>query len=312
MAPDLQRLIRERFPFPIAHAHKKIQAIPDDDAQKLKCLIQTAEAIVQFLALTVLAQLQRDLISGQAPPLGPDGLKLREELRNPSFGKWQSIIRNTLKHYRDHQKLLVIPELFAFYFKPTRGKKLALQPVVSQCIDPLITLRNQFHHPGIPDNQVADKTAEGLHNLDTLLTQLQFLSEYQLAFVQDVKVRRQDHQQRFYSHDLVQMQGCFSVFDRARWDSDIDLQHERVVLLDTEANDRSLLLDPFITVADQVPFPGVMDIFLLNGTADRRARYLSVQFGQELPTDETAWPKGGAHFESLSQFFERLTMSRTG
>ena len=61
MDEDLKRLIRERYPFPIAHAHKKTLACLNDDAQKLKCVIQTAETVIQFLALVMLAQLHRDL-----------------------------------------------------------------------------------------------------------------------------------------------------------------------------------------------------------------------------------------------------------
>ena len=55
MDVELRRLIREHYPFPIAHAHKKTLAFLDDDAHKLKCLIQAAEATVQFLALVMLA-----------------------------------------------------------------------------------------------------------------------------------------------------------------------------------------------------------------------------------------------------------------
>jgi hypothetical protein len=69
MDVDLRRLIREHYPLPIAHAHKKTLACLDDDAHKLKCLLQAAESAVQFLAL------------------GSRGLQLRDDLRNPTFGK---------------------------------------------------------------------------------------------------------------------------------------------------------------------------------------------------------------------------------
>jgi hypothetical protein len=61
MDAELKRLIRERYPFPIAHAHKRTLACLDEDVQKLKCLIQTAETVLQLLALVVLAQVHRDL-----------------------------------------------------------------------------------------------------------------------------------------------------------------------------------------------------------------------------------------------------------
>jgi hypothetical protein len=303
MDAELRRLIREQYPFPIAHAHKKLLACLDDDAQKLKCLLQTAETVVQFLALVTLVQLAHDLTHRQAPPLGSRGQQLRDELRNPSFGKWQGLLRDLLKQYREQRHLLMVPELFDFYFRPSRGTTLPVQPVVRQAIDPLITLRNQFHHPGIPDTLVPSRIADGLCWLELLLAGVHFLSTYHLAFVQEIKVRRQAQELRRFSHDLVQMRGCFTIFDRQRWEANLDLHHERVILLAPGANGHCLVLDPFLTVADQLPVPGVLDVFVLNGTEPRRARYLSAQFGQELPTDHPTWPKGGAHLSTWIQFF---------
>ena len=78
------------------------------------------------------------------------------------------------------------------------------------------------------------------------------------------------------------------------------------MLLASSATGNSLFLDPFITCAKQIPVPGVFDVFLLNGTEQRRARYLSAQFGQELPTDQPTWPRGHEHLEALGQFFDLL------
>ena len=167
MDAELQRLIREHYPFPIVHAHKKTLAELDDNAQKLKCLIQTAEVTIQFLALVMLAQLHRGLESQRAPAPGTRGWSLRDDLRNPSFGKWHGILRDVLKAYRDHRDLLVVPELFECYFQPSRSTRLAVQPLVKEAIEPLIALRNQFHHPGIPDALIPDRIAVGSQWLES-------------------------------------------------------------------------------------------------------------------------------------------------
>ena len=54
------------------------------------------------------------------------------------------------------------------------------------------------------------------------------------------------------------------------------------MLLTSPATGQSLFLAPFLICADQIPVPGVFDVFLLNGAEQRRVRYLSAQFGQEL------------------------------
>jgi hypothetical protein len=311
MDAELQRLIREHYPFPIAHAHKKTLACLDDDAHKLKCLIQATESAVQFMALVMLAQLHHDLAHQQAPALGQCGLQLRDDLRNPSFGKWHGLLRDLVKQYHTQRHLLVMPELFEIYFQPGRGTRLTQQPVVQQAIEPLITLRNQFHHPGIPEALIPAKIEAGICWLDQLLERLQFLGAYQLAFVQRIEVRHDGAAVARFRHDLVQMQGCFSIFARQRWESDAHLREGRLALLTSTATGRSLFLDPFLACAEELPVPGVFDVFLLNGTEPRRARYLSAQFGQELGTDHPTWAQGAEHVEALGQFFDLLRRAPT-
>src|SRR5262249_4292000 len=151
--------------------------------------------------------------------LGTSGLHLRDDLRNPSFGKWHGILRDVLKAYRDHRDLLVVPELFVCFFQPSRGTKLAVQPLVRQAIEPLITLRNRFHHEEL-GTDLPNMIATGSHWLEQLLASLQFMQHYDLAYVERIEVRHQDGSHRRFSHDLVQMDGCFSVFGRQRWESE--------------------------------------------------------------------------------------------
>jgi tetratricopeptide (TPR) repeat protein len=307
MDTDLIHLIRERYPFPIAHALKRALALRDDDTQKLKSLIDAAEAVIRFLALVVLAQLYRDLEHQQAPPLGSRGGQLAEDLRNPSFGKWQGILRDILKCYSAHRHLLMMPELFDFYFKPPRGQRLQVQPVVGQAIDPLIALRNQYHHqPDLLGTPSISKVEAGMRWLEQVLAGLQFLSTYQLAFIQEIKVRHRARGVRIYSHELVQMNGCSTPFDQGRWESDLDLQEQRLILLASGVQHHSLFLDPFLTVASQIPERGIFDVFALNGIEQRRARYLPTQYGPELTTNQAAWARGAAHLETLEQFFDLL------
>jgi hypothetical protein len=170
--------------------------------------------------------------------------------------------------------------------------------VVQQAIEPLITLRNQFHHPGIPDALIPEKVATATRCLEQLLERLQFLHTYPLNFVQRIEVRHDGAAVRHFRHDLVQMQGCFSIFERQRWESDVHLREGRLVLLTSAATGRSLFLDPFFARAEEIPVPGVFDIFLLNGTEQRRARFLSAQCGQELSTDHPTWAQGAGMMRS--------------
>jgi Novel STAND NTPase 1/WD domain, G-beta repeat len=303
MDPDLIRLIRDSYPFPIAHATKRALALRDDDAQKLKCLLDVAEITIQFLALVVLAQLHRDLQHQQAPPLGRITGRLAEELRTPSFGRWHGMLRDILKCYSEQRSLLMVPELFDFYFRPSRGNRLSVQPVVSQAIEPIIAIRNRgSHRRPLPDAPITAVMGW----LELVLDGLQFLSAYQLAFIQEIKVRHRAPGSRIYSHELVQMSGCSTPFDQGRWESEVDLEEKRLILLAPVAHRHALFLDPFMTVTYQAWEENILDVFLLGDLMERRARYLPTHYDYELDTNQSAWEQGHAHMKALEQFVELL------
>ena len=170
---QLKRLIRERYPFPIAHAHKKTMGVFDDNIEKLKCLLETAETTIQFLALLALAQVRQDLLKNNA--LSQGYLQDIIDLKTPSFGKWYGLSRELINLYQDLEDALVVPELFEFWFRQTSGKKSRLHPLHQQVIEPLIALRNDFHHGRVPENQVEARVTEGLNWLHHLLEAVQFL-----------------------------------------------------------------------------------------------------------------------------------------
>jgi hypothetical protein len=46
---------------------------------------------------------------------------------------------------------------------------------------------------------------------------------YDLAFVQRIELRHHGQTAPRFSHDLVHMDGCFSVFGRQRWESEMNV-----------------------------------------------------------------------------------------
>jgi hypothetical protein len=127
-----------------------------------------------------------------------------------------------------------------FYRKGLWGRKIPLPFVVYA--RKAVILRGQIWstHESDVVGLITEKIEAGTRWLEQLLEGLQFLSAYQLGFIQEIKVRR-TQDTRLFSHDLVQMTGCFTIFDHQRWESAVDLQPERVILLAASANGRSLL-----------------------------------------------------------------------
>ena len=296
---ELKRLVREHYPFPIAHAHKKTVGILDSDLRKLKCLIETAEITIQFLALLALAQVRQDLINENVPNLS--SLKEAINLKNPSFGKWYGLTRDVIKSYRDVKEQLVIPELFDFWFKGISRNKLRLQPLHTQAIEPLMALRNDFHHGRVPEDKEEEKAAEGLTWLHQLLEALKFLTQYELSFTQRITLDQDAHHQTYYVHDLALFNGC--LYETSRRQSAIHLEPSSVIFLRSQKG-KHLILNPFIIYTDHFKGP---DIFLLNTVSKRKAIYASSQFiGEELQSSDREWEGGTLQHETLGEFWDRL------
>lgn len=296
---ELRRLVREKYPFPIAHFHKKTLGVLDDNIEKLKCVLETGEMVIQFLALLSLAQLRQDLEDGRVPV--SEGLSETVQLANPSFGKWYGLSRDIMKNYRNRRDELVVPELFDFWFRKPAGKKLRLQKFHSKVAEPFMKLRNDFHHGRIPDDKVTGSVERALALLHQILEQVAFLSDYQLSFVQRILVETDANRKTCFVHDLKIFNGCFSYFDTDRWQSEINLETGIVILLASREK-RYLTLSPFVVFSSQVK--DIPDVYPLNNYSRNRGVYVSTQFGRELDTNK--WEGGNRHLEELADFFTKL------
>jgi len=68
----------------------------------------------------MLAQLHHDLAHQQALALGQRGLQLRDDLQNPSFGKWHWVLRDLLKpHHTVGHESAVQSMAFLFAHRPS-------------------------------------------------------------------------------------------------------------------------------------------------------------------------------------------------
>ena len=299
---ELTRIVREQYPFPIAYAYKKTLGVPDENVEKLKCLLETAETTIQFLALLALAQVRHDLLHDTAP--NPGKLQAEIGMTNPSLGKWKRLACEVLKAYAPAKAQLLVPELFdVFWAWDAARQRLCAQPIGNKAIDPLIALRNDFHHGRVPDSDVRERVTEGLQWLRHLLAAIRFITAYQLSFTQRILLSQDSQRKTCYVHDLTLFQGCVSGFDRQRWQSDIHLEPDAVILLNP-AERRHLILNPFLIFTEQAQ--GVADLCLLNNLVQKKAIYVSCQFGKEAATNDAAWTAGPSYYEALQEFSDLL------
>ena len=298
---ELKRLVRESYPFPIAHAHKKTLAVLDNNVEKLTGIFETAETTIQFLALLALAQVRQDLSRGKAVP---NLTKLREKLNlsTPSLGKWNSMARETMKAYGNARDQLATPELFdVFWSWDAARQKLGTKPLDNKALTPLITLRNAFHHGRIQAHQIPDLIPAALDQLHHFLAAIRFVAEYQLVFTHRILLDQE--QEDAYLNELMLFTGCFSAFDSNRWKSAIRLKPESVIFLHPQTG-RHLILSPFITFTNQ--FNGMPDLLVINSLAAKEADYVATLFGNVAKTSQPDWADGAKYFAALNEFIKQL------
>ena len=298
---ELIRLIRESYPFPIAHAHKKTLAVLDNSVEKLTGIFETAETTIQFLALLALAQVRQDIISRKPVP---NLAKLREKLNlaTPSLGKWSTMARETMKAYWNARDQLATPELFdVFWSWDAARQKIGSKPINNTAIAPLIELRNDFHHKRIQNYQIPDLIPAALDQLHQFLAAIRFVAEYQLVFTHRILLDQE--QEDAYLNELMLFTGCFSAFDSNRWKSAIRLKPESVVFLHPQTG-QHLILSPFITFTNQ--FNGMPDLLVINSLAAKEADYVATLFGHVAKTSQPDWTEGAKQFAALNEFVKSL------
>ena len=298
---ELIHVVRESYPFPIAHAHKKTLGVLENEEKKLTCLFQTAETTIQFLALLALAQVRQDILSRKPVP---NLAKLREKLNlaTPSLGKWSTMARETMKAYWNTREQLAVPELFDLFWSwDAARQKIGSKPINNTAIAPLIELRNNFHHGRIQSHQIPDLLPTALDQLHQFLAAIRFVAEYQLVFTNRILLDQE--QDDAYLNELMLFTGCFSAFDTDRWKSAIRLKPDAVVFLHPQTG-RHLVLSPFINFTNQ--FNGLPDLLVINSLSAKEAEYVATLFGNVAKTSQPDWAEGAKYFAALNEFVKQL------
>jgi WD40 repeat protein/Flp pilus assembly protein TadD len=340
---ELKQLVRTYYPFPIAYTHKKMLGVLDDNVEKLKCLVETAEAAIQFLALLALAQVRQDLLN---PP--QNHLEREEHPPTPpSRGDYPPITplrRGIVPHVSPLADPPPTPPRRGIDLSrlreeiklanPTFGKwnRMAREAMKAYCdARDYLIVPELFDFFWFWDTSRQKLRSQRLDN--TIISPLIILrNDFHHGRVPDGKVQERVaeglhwlHQlleaiqflaqyqlsftqritlkKAYYIHDLMLFSGCVS--DRYRWESEMALEPDSVVFLHSKEG-RHLVLNPFIIVTDRIN--GVPDLMLLNNVVKNKAIYVSSQFGEVLETTEKDWAEGRRHHEALSEFFEHLQL----
>ncbi|MFC1896616.1 hypothetical protein ACFL0Q_08185, partial [Thermodesulfobacteriota bacterium] len=259
------RYVREiiaGFPYPIVAYFMKLgtDECLDPGWLRLKYILATAEAISRFLGIVVLCECRELQEKNSAEVPTSLVVDFEKKFKTPGWGNWTHFTREGLRWLDAHQVEQTTPELVSFYFKRVPAESSA-----ASALGKLLTIRNGLSHEKIKAMHASDFHSlceETYPPLEEVLEALDFLLNYELAFVSQIEVNKRRKRAPSFLHRFSRLIGSSDAFPGARETLDSFLDSSSILLIDTE-NRRHLNLDPLLIYeasAGKAP-----DIFFYNG-----------------------------------------------
>jgi hypothetical protein len=281
----VERLIQEKYPFPISHAYVSWDRVIDPE-ERYQALLACFEVTLKTIASISLANFVRDV--QQDNTLGNANLfqDLYDILSQPiSLGHWQELLRLTLRPYANRRDQLAVPELFGFYYRITDAGNVRAQSRNVQLLQRFIQERNEeAHHRNRSQTsplQRQSQLARLEEDLRSLLEELDCLAQYPWLYVEDAEY----HQGKWH-YRTNYLRGTAYPFRQDTWRTSLGINSRRCVLMDESRSD-ILELAPFVIVTPEgkVQQP---EIFFFDGIfASGRANFMSYHISDYIdPTDE--------------------------
>jgi hypothetical protein len=281
----LKQLIREKYPFPISHAYMYLDNRVDPN-DRYEALLACFEVTLKTITSIGLANFMRDIQDD--PTLGNADLfqDLLDTLSRPlSLGHWHALLRLALRPYAVHRERLVVPQLIDFYYRMTEHGNVKAHKQNVEVIQRFIQERNEeAHHRNRGQTSVfqrQSKLTELAQYLETLLRELQFLSEYIFLYVEHA-----EHHEGQWHYLANFVYGTSYPFQQRTWKTALGINSHRCLLVN-EAKSAVLELDPFMIVSSEGRLQQP-DIFFFDGVfSSGRVNYMSYHVGDYIePADE--------------------------
>jgi outer membrane protein assembly factor BamD (BamD/ComL family) len=285
---DTKTDILYRYPFPIAvtylNADNARETVGAHDQR-----IRLFEVILKYLSSIAIAQYLHDRLED------PRVKQALRGLARPSLGQWNGFLREVLASYRRagrSEGLLVadLPDAYNVKRRDRPAMAKAYNEIINyvqgrtdsattslsvrQFCDAMVSYRNKTVGHGVITRYHCEQMNEPLfHALEEMLTQLGFLKQHRLVYIEDVRVRRGS-----YAHEMMSFMGSTPP-SRMREAYVTDNQdeyryEEQLYLCARDENVPVLSLHPLV-----IAWQG--DVLFLNESArERGIEYLSYQSGQ--------------------------------
>lgn len=256
----LIRTIENDFPYPIAAEFRLLntEEYLEQDENRLKQLLKTAESTVHFLAAISLIDLAENILRNKDIEIPDTFIKeFGGRITRTSFGKWVALMREVVKIFKNNNIPMFVEELADYFVKGKSSESDA-----QFAFNKVTTIRNKLAHlDSVPTKKdIENFCIETEEHLETILSELDFIQDYPFLFVNNVCVTFLKWQQPKYVHAFSEVIGNASKF-RAYKKKLKGLVNTPAVIITKDKEEDYLNLEPMIIYSDEGE-KGITDIFL--------------------------------------------------
>lgn len=212
MDRQLIRRIENDFPYPVALEFRRLNTKEylANDENRLRQILKISETTIHLISLISVVDLLENVIKGKIKVSEGFKREFPAWFSRTSFGKWISLSKECIKLFQNHTIPMFISELPEYFFEEKGQESKSLK-----AFNVLTNIRNKLSHPELTltDKIIEDYCIETEKLLETILTELEFLTKYPFLYVDNISVRYRKWYDPSYSHTFSEVIGNSSEFN---------------------------------------------------------------------------------------------------
>ena len=305
MDRQLVRRIENDFPYPVALEFRRLNTKEylASDENRLRQILKISEATIHMLALISVVDLLENVTKGSISI--PDGFKKEFPVwfTRTSFGKWISLTKECIKLFQNNNRPMFIRELPEYFFEDKASEGVSLK-----AFNILTNIRNKLSHHelSLTDKMIGDFCVETENLLETILSKLDFITNYPFLYVDHISVRFRKWCYPSYSHTFSEVTGNSSEFNAYNKILSEIVNTPAIIVVKSEEVEY-LNLDPLLIYSNEGENK-ISDVFMyIDWDRERPVKYKPVWNGGSFTLSGNI--NEFETIESLLKFFEFLSVT---
>jgi hypothetical protein len=301
MDRQIIRRIENDYPYPIALEFRRLNTKEylANDENRLRQILKISETTIHLIALISVVDLLEKVTKSSIKI--PDSFKKEFPVwfTRTSFGKWIAITKECVKLFQNNSVSMFITELQGYFFDKKDTESTPLK-----AFNLLTNIRNKLSHPEftLTNKIIEDFCIETENLLVTILTGLEFLTDYSFLYVDHISVRYRKWYDPSFAHTFSEVTGNSSEFNAYNKILSMIVNTPAIIIVKNHVENEYLNLDPLLIYSNEGESK-ISDIFMyIDWDKEKPVKYKPVWNGGSFILSGTTIEQ--ETINSLLKFFE--------